>query len=66
MLENTVEPPRQTVRRLEAMIGAGGRRRWSKQSKAEQARILDEATALGAMVSAVARRNAMSPQHLFT
>ncbi|MDP4026479.1 transposase [Methylobacterium sp. NEAU 140] len=62
MLEDMVEPPR-LVRRLEVITGAGGRRRWSE---AERSRILVEATAPGAVVSAVARRHGMSPQHLFT
>lgn len=62
MLEDMVEPPR-LVRRLEVITGAGGRRRWSE---GQRARILAEATAPGAVVSAVARRHGMSPQHLFT
>jgi transposase len=45
------------------ITGAGGRRRWSA---GEKARILEEAMAPGAVVSDVARRNGMSPQHLFT
>jgi transposase len=57
-----LEPPR-PVRRLEVITGAGGRRRWSAD---EKARILEEATAPGAVVSDVARRHGMSPQHLFT
>jgi transposase len=57
-----LEPPR-PVRRLEVITGAGGRRRWSAD---EKARILEEATAPGAVVSEVARRHGMSPQHLFT
>ena len=56
------EPPR-AVRRLEVITGAGVRRLWSAD---EKARILDEATAPGAIVSEVARRHSMSPQHLFT
>jgi transposase len=62
MVDHMLEPPR-PVRRLEVITGAGGRRRWSA---AEKARILEEATAPGAVVSEVARRNGMSPQHLFT
>ena len=57
-----LEPPR-PVRRLEVITGASGRRRWSAD---EKARILEETTAPGAVVSEVARRNGMSPQHLFT
>ena len=62
MLEAMVEPSR-AVRRLEVITGAGGRRRWST---AEKARILDEVLAPGAVVSEVARRHGMTPQHLFT
>src|ERR671910_2615111 len=62
MLDSMLELPR-AVRRLEVITGAGGRRRWSAD---EKARILEEAMAPGAVVSEVARRNGMSPQHLFT
>ena len=62
MVEDMVEPPRM-VRRLEVITGAGGRRRWSA---AEKARITEEAVAPGAVVSEIARRHGMSPQHLFT
>ena len=62
MLDDMVDPPR-AVRRLEVITGAGGRRRWSD---AEKARILEEAVAPGAVVSQVARRHGMAPQHLFT
>jgi transposase len=61
MVEHMLEPPR-PMRRLEVITGAGGRRRWIAD---EKARILEEATAPGAVVSEVARRNGMSPQHLF-
>ena len=62
MVDHMLEPPR-AVRRLEVITGAGGRRRWSADEKAQ---ILEEALAPGAVVSEVARRNGMSPQHLFT
>ena len=62
MVDPMLEPPR-SVRRLEVITEAGGRRRWSAD---EKARILEEAMAPGAVVSEVARRNGMSPQHLFT
>ena len=62
MLEDMVDPPR-AVRRLEVITGASGRRRWSD---AQKARIVEEATAPGAVVSQVARRHGMAPQHLFT
>jgi transposase len=62
MVEHMVEPPR-LIRRLEVITGAGGRRRWSA---AEKARIVEEAITPGAVVSEIARRHGMSPQHLFT
>ncbi|PVE20598.1 IS66 family insertion sequence hypothetical protein [Microvirga sp. KLBC 81] len=62
MFDHMLEPPR-PVRRLEVITGSGGRRRWSAD---EKARILEEALAPGAIVSEVARRHGMSPQHLFT
>jgi transposase len=62
MVDPMLEPPR-PVRRLDVITGVGGRRRWSAD---EKARILEEAMAPGAVVSDVARRNGMSPQHLFT
>jgi len=62
MLEDMVDPPR-AVRRLEVITGAAGRRRWSA---AEKARIVEEAVAPGTVVSQVARRHGMAPQHLFT
>jgi transposase len=60
MLEDMVELPR-SVRRLEVITGVDGRRRWSD---AERGRILAEATGPGAVVSVVARRHGLSPQHL--
>ena len=62
MFDHMLEPPR-PVRRLEVITGVGGRRRWSAD---EKARILEEVLAPGAIVSEVARRHGMSPQHLFT
>ena len=62
MVDHMLEPPR-PVRRLEVITGAGGRRRWPTD---EKARILEEAMAPGAVVSEVARRHGLSPQHLFT
>ena len=61
MLDDMVEP--RVVRRLEVITGAGGRRRWSAS---EKARIVAEAMRPGAVVSEIARRHGMSPQHLFT
>ena len=43
-------------------VGAGRRRRWSDEVKG---RIVAESYAPGAVVSEVARRHGMSPQHLF-
>jgi transposase len=61
MLDHMLEPPR-PVRRIELITGGMGRRRWPTD---EKARILEEAAAPGAVVSEVARRNGMTPQHLF-
>lgn len=62
MVKDMVEPSG-SVRRLEVITGVGGRRRWSE---AEKARITAEAMMPGAIVSEIARRHGMSPQHLFT
>ena len=56
-----LEPPR-PVRRVEVITGEAGRRRWPAD---EKARIQEETAAPGAVVSEVARRNGMAPQHLF-
>ncbi len=61
MLDHMLEPPR-AVRRIEVITGGAGRRRWPAD---EKARILEEAAAPGAIVSEVARRNGIAPQHLF-
>ena len=61
MLDPMLEPPR-AVRRIEVITGGTGRRRWPAD---EKARILEEAAAPGAVVSEVARRHGMTPQHLF-
>jgi transposase len=61
MLAHMLEPLR-PVRRIEVITGETGRRRWPAD---EKARILQEAAAPGAIVSEVARRNGMAPQHLF-
>lgn len=62
MVKDMVEPSG-SVRRLEVITGVGRRRRWSE---AEKARITAEAMMPGAIVSEIARRHGMSPQHLFT
>ena len=61
MLDPMLEPS-WPVRRIEVITGGAGRRRWPAD---EKARILEEAAAPGAVVSEVARRNGMTPQHLF-
>ena len=50
------------VRRLEVFTGAGRRRAWSAEQKAE---ILAESYESGEKVSAVARRHGLTPQQLF-
>ncbi|WP_162268372.1 transposase [Bradyrhizobium manausense] len=47
---------------MEIQVGAGHRRRWSNEVKG---RIVAESYAPGAVVSEVARRHCISPQHLF-
>ncbi len=54
--------PSRPVRRIEVITGETGRRRWPAD---EKARILEEAAVPGAVVSEVARRNGITPQHLF-
>lgn len=48
--------------RVDIRVGVGRRRRWSVETKG---RIVAESYAPGAVVSEVARRHDMSPQHLF-
>jgi transposase len=52
------EPPR----RLEVFTGAGRRRSWTAEQKAQIVAECDEA---GAPISAVARRHGLTPQQLF-
>jgi transposase len=47
--------------RVDIRVGVGRRRRWSVETKG---RIIAESYAPGAVVSEVARRHEMSPQHL--
>lgn len=51
------------VRRLEIFTGAGRRRAWSAEQKAQ---IVAESLAGGESVSAVARRHGLTAQQLFT
>lgn len=60
-LDHMLEP--KVVRRLEVITGAGGRRRFPDD---EKARIIEETFAPGAVVSAIARQNGLTPQQLFT
>jgi transposase len=48
--------------RIDIQVGVGQRRRWSDEAKG---RIVAESYAPGAVVSEVARRHGISPQHLF-
>src|SRR5213080_509223 len=48
--------------RVEIRMGVGRRRRWSDEAKG---RIVAQSYAPGAVVSEVARRHEISPQHLF-
>lgn len=57
----TLDPER-TPRRLEVINGAGGRRRWSADEKAQ---IVEETLAPGAIVSEIARRHGLRPQQVF-
>ena len=55
--------PKPTVaRRIEVISGAGGRRRWSDEEKAQA---IEESLAPDAVVSQVARRHGVTPQQLF-
>lgn len=57
----TLDPGR-VPHRLEVINGAGGRRRWSADEKAQ---IVEETLAPGAIVSEVARRHGLRPQQVF-
>lgn len=60
-LDHMLEP--KAVRRLEVITGIGGRRRFSDD---EKARVLEQTLAPGAVISAIARQNGLTPQQLFT
>lgn len=55
-------PKSEPVRRLEIFTGAGRRRSWSTEQKAQ---IVAESVAGGTSVSAVARRHGLTPQQVF-
>jgi transposase len=60
--EILVKPNLEAVRRLEVFTGAGRRRSWTAEQKAQ---IVAETYQSGETVSAVARRHALTPQQLF-
>jgi transposase len=60
MVKDIVEPGRG---RVEFRTGVGSRRRWTDE---EKGRIVAEAVTPEAVVSEVARRHELTPQHLFT
>ena len=62
-LDHTLKPEATAVRRLEVITGTGRRRRFSEDFKAG---IVEETLVPGAVVSEVARRNGLTPQHVFT
>jgi transposase len=61
MVDHTVEAS-EPRGRVDIRVGVGRRRRWSVEAKG---RIVVESYVPGAVVSEVARRHDMSPQHLF-
>ena len=60
-LDHMLEP--KVVRRVEVITGSGGRRRFPDD---EKARIIEATLVPGAVVSAIARQNGLTPQQLFT
>jgi transposase len=56
------KPKSEPVRRVEVFTGAGRRRSWTAEQKAQ---ILAESYESGEKVSAVARRHGLTPQQLF-
>ena len=62
-LDDTLKLEATAVRRLEVITGTGRRREFSDDFKAG---IVEETLVPGAVVSAVARRNGLTPQQVFT
>jgi transposase len=62
MVDQLVEG-REVRGRIEIRTGIGRRRKWSEE---EKGRIVAESFSPGAVVSEVARRHEISPQHLFS
>jgi transposase len=63
MLDHTLKPELEPVRRLEVITGTVRRRRFFSDD--DKARIVEETLAPGAVVSEVARRHGLSPQQQF-
>jgi transposase len=62
MVDDIFDNSRRPLRRVEVRTGVGCRRRWTEEQKG---RIVAESYRAGAVVSEVARRYEISPQHLF-
>ena len=62
LLPKSKPEPSEPVRRLEVFTGAGRRRLWTAEQKAQ---IVANSYESGAPVSAVARRHGLTPQQLF-
>ena len=62
MPDTELLPKSEPLRRVEVFTGAGRRRAWTPEQKAE---IVAECSRSGASVSAVARRHGLTPQQLF-
>jgi transposase len=63
MSDTVIKPMSEPVRRLEIFTGAGRRRRWSGDQKAQ---IVAESLTGRESVSAVARRHGLTAQQVFT
>ena len=62
MPDTELLPKSEPLRRVEVFTGAGRRRAWTPEQKAE---IVAECNRSGASVSVVARRHGLTPQQLF-